>query len=142
MSLATRAIRGLCLERRERVGGGEVEFAVVAAQSACDERRDGVAEDRGVTGLPAEMNAAHEPCRKRVAAARSVDGIDPEYRNLFCPFGTDYRSSIGTADDGQQPCAGVKEPAASVVEVFGASEAEDLFFVGQQIVRRGPTQER
>ena len=88
------------------------------------------------------MNAAHEPCRKRVAAARSVDGIDPEYRNLFCPFGTDYQSSIGTADDGQQPCAGVKEPAASVVEVFGASEAEDLFFVGQQIVRRGPTQER
>lgn len=60
LSLVTRATCGLSLERCKGVGDRQVKVAVIAAQPTRDQCRDGVAEDRGVAGWPADTGGIHE----------------------------------------------------------------------------------
>jgi hypothetical protein len=110
---------------------------VVTSQSARHERSDRVAENSRVAWCPPDPRGIDEAGGEGVTATGGVHHVDGKRRNLLSPFAADDQRSVGTAGDGEQPGAGIKQPAASVVKVCGPGEAEYLFLVAQQIVGVG-----
>ncbi|WP_442799982.1 hypothetical protein [Nocardia sp. NBC_01730] len=100
----------------ERVGRREVEIAVVAAESLCDECGRGVAEDRGGARCAADGRGVDESGGECVTAASSVDR---EGQDTVCAFGGGDDRTLCAQCDGEQSRARVERDPAALGDVGG-----------------------
>src|SRR5215217_3378902 len=120
--------------RRELVGSGEVEVAVVGAEALGDEGGGGAAEGRGVRAGALEREAAQKAGRERVAAAGGVDRLDLEGRNALVALGVDDHRAVGAAGRDHAADAAADELTRARDDVVFAGEREDLLVVREQVV--------
>jgi hypothetical protein len=125
--------------RRSRLDGqpldrGEIEVAVVGAETLGDKRRRRAAEHGGVTAVAPQREAAQETGGERVAAARGVDGLDLEGGNPLGALPVDEHNALGAAGGDHAAHAALEQRPAAVLELVGAGQREHLLAVRQQVV--------